>query len=84
MTTDLDSMAKEIESAKQFAEFAAQFAAEVRKSPDEWSNTRLSTFLEEIDNWISSSIEYPDSVGYRILSEPPSWKSFAMIMLAAA
>jgi hypothetical protein len=84
MNTDLDVLADNIASATDFAAFLVRFAKEVKRSPGEWSNIYLSTFLDAMANWISSSLECPDSAGYRLLQEDLTWKSLAGIILAAA
>jgi hypothetical protein len=84
MSDDLDALAENIKSAEDLATFIARFAVEVERSPEQWSNVTLATFLEELSAWISASDHNPDSAGYKFVHEPPSWKSFAKVLLVAA
>jgi len=84
MSTDLDAMADGIGSPRDFASFLARFATEVERKPDEWNNVYLSTFLEAMDRWISSSIDNADTIGGQLVRQQPSWKLFGRLLLAAA
>jgi len=82
--SNLNKLINEIESPEDLAGFLERLAAAVDESPEQWSNLYLDTFLEAMSAWITDSAGNPDSVGYETLHEPPTWRSFAKILLVAA
>jgi hypothetical protein len=83
MTYDLDGLAKEVGSLEDLAGFVERFAIESGRSPERWRNFPIAMFLKAMSEWISDSIESPNSPGYRPLHERPTWQTFALILLAA-
>jgi hypothetical protein len=77
-------MADNVRSPGDLAAFAAAFAVELERGSEEWSSLYLHLFLEAMAAWINDSLKGPDTVGFTLLHESPSWRLFARLMLAAA
>ena len=79
---DLDMRLDAIHTKDDLAGFVAELKADLLRNPEDWENPDLPSYLEAMTAWIQSMEAFYQNAG-RGFPDPPSWKTFAEILLAA-
>lgn len=79
---DLKKKVDAVTSRDDFAAFVDALRNDLNMHPDDWENPTLDRFLEALCAWVRDSGGYYQGNNLPA-REPPSWKNFAEMMLAA-
>lgn len=71
-----------IQNHKDLARFVVQLREEFLQDPQSWENRDLDSFLEALAAWMES-MENVYRNNNRPFPDPPSWSTFADMLLAA-
>ena len=79
---DLDIKVDSIHTKDDLARFVADLRTDLLANPEDWENAELGLFLEAMAAWIEAMEGFYRNAG-RSFPDPPFWKTFAEILLAA-
>lgn len=79
---ELSERIAHLQSRDDLIAFVEALRADQAAAPDTWTNGGLGEFLEAIAAWLADMDGYYANQG-QPLPDPPSWKTFAEILLAA-
>ena len=79
---ELNQRVNKIKTRQDLGQFVGALRADLAANPERWENPTLDRFLEAMEAWIEGMENY-----YRNTSqspaEPPTWKTFGDILMAA-
>ena len=81
-TVRLHQRALAIRSRADFVEFVRELAHSLQQSPEGLENRDLPSYLEALAAWVEDMDGYYRNRG-ETPPEPPGWKAFAQMLLAA-
>ncbi|WP_430509863.1 DUF7660 family protein [Gottfriedia solisilvae] len=70
---DISDKCKKVETKKDIIMFIESLRTDLKTNEEEWENITLVHYLEAIEAWMTDTEK---------LSEEPSWKAFANILLS--
>lgn len=73
----------EVNSRQSFVEFLRLLLLDYSKSPDEWENDNIGSFLEAMSRYADEIQGYYDNIGQDVDANLPSWKVFSDILRGA-
>jgi len=84
MTREPHEFLDQIFSPEDLAQFVKVLRGNLIESPNTWESLTLSDFLESMSAWLHDASKSKGSAAHAILSNGPSWRTFANILLAAS
>jgi hypothetical protein len=78
----LRERAGDIRSREDFVQFARALVANLRESPDEWTNADLAAYLEALGAWVDDLDGYYQNRGEPV-PDQPTWRTLGEILGAA-
>lgn len=75
--------AEQIASRDDFIEFVKALTDNLDRHPEEWQNASLETFIRGLSGFVEKMDNYYANIGVNVTCDPPSWRIFADVRLAA-
>lgn len=72
---ELRESVNKIKTKQDLSQFVGALCADLATHPERWENPTLDCFLEAMEAWIEDTGQPP--------TDPPTWKTFADILIAA-
>ena len=79
---DLHEQSHLVRSRKDLATSVVALRADLDENRGRWQNTTLESFLSAMESWIVDMDGYYKNSG-QPLADPPTWKTFADILMGA-
>lgn len=74
--TDPISQINNISDMDDFLNFVIQLARDAKEHPEEWTNTTITDYLEQMAGWIDDCCLSENKINF----EKPDYKTFAKIL----
>lgn len=79
---ELHEKIENIDSSEALSRFIDDLRGDLRRNRDDWENVDLDAYLEAMSAWVGSMNNAYRNMGGEV-SEQPTWRVFADILLAA-
>lgn len=79
---ELDERVNKIKTKQDLCQFVGALRADLAAHPERWENPTLDRFLEAMEAWIEDMESYYRNTG-QPPDDPPTWKTFGDILMAA-
>jgi hypothetical protein len=80
---ELHERVSKIKTKQDLGQFIAALRADLATNPERWENPTLDRFLQAMEAWIADMEGYYKNSG-QAPADPPTWKTFGDILIAAA
>jgi hypothetical protein len=84
MTTDPGEMLEQVSSPEQLVHFIGALRNNLLEAPENWESLTLPDYLEAMSAWLHDANKNQGSIAHAAVSDGPSWRTFAQILLAAS
>ena len=79
---ELNERVNQVKTRQDLCGFVAALRADLASNPERWQNPTLDAFLSAMQSWIDGMENYYRNTG-QPPADPPRWKTFADILMAA-